>query len=151
MKYWVVIPKRWLLEMMRSSRQWGEVSNNINWLLCVAAFPTLLCDCTVDFEIFFSFFFFFVECLYWGRVEQDKPLWMKETLSGVGVTECKGGGRDPPNTPNQAPIWKSTFPCAGQWLLPAVLAAHPCWWSTSSWLADAEVAADEYQLLRGRC
>lgn len=32
-------------------------------------------------------FILFVECRYWGRMESDKPLWVKEALSGVGRTQ----------------------------------------------------------------
>lgn len=116
MKQWAVSPKRRLLEMKRFSRQSGE-SNNTNWLLSVAAIPQpgYVTACYF-WEFLLAFWFFFVEHLYLCKVESEKPLWMKETLSGVGVTECKGeGGKPPPKkTPNQTPIWRGTVPCDGQ-------------------------------------
>lgn len=80
---------------------------------------------------------------------------MKETLSGVGVAESKGGGGTPKKTQNKAPIWKGILPCDGQQLLIAVLLlVHAdeartcgCWWG----LVDAEVTADGCQLLCGLC
>lgn len=121
MKYWVVIPKRWLLEMMRSSRQWGEVSNNINWLLCVAAFPTLLCDCTVDFEIFFSFFFF-LWSVYIGAGWSKTNLygWRKHCLGWV-LQNAKGEGEIPQIPQTKPQSGKALSPVLGSDCYPLFL------------------------------
>lgn len=127
--------------MMRSSRQWGEVSNNINWLLCVAAFPTLLCDCTVDFEIFFFLFFFFCGVSILGQGGARQTFMDEGNIVWGGCYRMQRGRARSPKYPKPSPNLEKHFPL--------------CWAVTATRCSCCSSVLMKHELVaggrRGRC